>query len=382
MKKRLSLSYSLFLFGSLLGFAVLSLSAAAQTSFGSDNPGGGPNSQSQTATADTSATGEWAWMGGSSSTYQHGVYGTLGTPAAGNNPGARFGAASWTDHSGNFWLFGGEGYDANPWYGELNDLWEFNPRTGEWTWQGGSSSLGYKFGLPGVYGTLGKPAAGNFPGSRMYASTWTDSGGNLWLFGGYGYGADGQTGPLNDVWEFSPFTLEWAWMGGSSTTFCYQSACGNPGVYGTLGTPAPGNIPGSREAATSWTDSSGHLWLFGGGTYGANWSFGAYNDIWEFDPSVNEWAWMGGSKTANQPGVYGTKGAAAAGNVPGGRLFAFSWTGSNGNLWLFGGEGIIANGKTPFLNDLWEFNPSTKEWAWIGGNSTTGSNCDQYGDCG
>ena len=32
---------------------------------------------------------------------------------------------------------------------------------------------------------------------------------------------------------------QWAWAGGSSTV-------GQPGVYGTLGTPAPGNIPGGR----------------------------------------------------------------------------------------------------------------------------------------
>jgi len=60
---------------------------------------------------------EWTWMGGSSSAYQPGVYGTLGTPAAGNFPGGRNGAASWTDSSGNLWLFGG--------YGVPNDLWKY-----------------------------------------------------------------------------------------------------------------------------------------------------------------------------------------------------------------------------------------------------------------
>jgi hypothetical protein len=51
---------------------------------------------------------------------------------------------------------------------------------------------------------------------------------------------------------------EWTWMGGSSTV---GSNGGQPGVYGTLGTPAPGNIPGGREYAMGWTDSSGNFWV-------------------------------------------------------------------------------------------------------------------------
>ena len=57
-------------------------------------------------------------------------------------------------------------------------------------------------------------------------------------------------------------------MGGSSTVpstcLTWPNTCGQPGVYGTLGTPAAGNVPGGRFGAVSWTDSSGHLWLFGG----------------------------------------------------------------------------------------------------------------------
>ena len=41
---------------------------------------------------------------------------------------------------------------------------------------GGSSTVGSKGGQPGVYGTLGTPAAGDIPGSRHSASSWTDSG--------------------------------------------------------------------------------------------------------------------------------------------------------------------------------------------------------------
>ena len=59
-------------------------------------------------------------------------------------------------------------------------------------------------GQSGVYGTLGMPAAGNIPGSRHSASSWTDSSGNLWLFGGHGIDANGNFGILNDLWKFQP----------------------------------------------------------------------------------------------------------------------------------------------------------------------------------
>jgi N-acetylneuraminic acid mutarotase len=69
-----------------------------------------------------------------------------------------------------------------------------------------------------VYGTLGSFAAGNYPGGRADASTWTDSSGNLWLFGGNGFGFpnSGVFAILNDLWEFNPSTNQWAWMGGSN----------------------------------------------------------------------------------------------------------------------------------------------------------------------
>jgi N-acetylneuraminic acid mutarotase len=340
------------------------------------------------------STNEWAWMGGSSTGNQAGVHGTLGVPAAGNIPGGRDGAASWTDNSGNFWLFGGQGEDAYGNYGALNDLWEFNPSTNEWAWMGGSSTMIFEnganeYGQPGVYGTLGMPTAGNIPAGREGASTWTDSSGNLWLFGGWGFDAYGNRGDFNDLWEFDPSTNEWTWMGGSSTmgsSSTFPNSAGQPGVYGTLGVPAAGNIPGGRSGGATWTDSNGNLWLFGGLGFDANGTGGLLNDLWEFNSSTNEWAWMGGSSTVfntwtvhGQPGVYGTLGVPAAGNIPGVRGGAASWTDSSGNLWLFGGNGIDANGNGGDLNDLWAFNPSTNEWTWMGGSSTVPNGGGQPG---
>ena len=74
------------------------------------------------------STGEWTWQGGPDTeadpTTAQGVYGTQGQPAASNLPGPRSSAMTWTDASGNFWMFGGFGYDSIGIFGDLNDLWE------------------------------------------------------------------------------------------------------------------------------------------------------------------------------------------------------------------------------------------------------------------
>jgi hypothetical protein len=303
------------------------------------------------------STKEWTWVSGSSAAAQYGSYGTMGTPSAANVPSSRDAASSWIDSSGNLWLFGGFGWDSEGITTDMNDLWEFNPSTTEWTWVGGSQYGTQQLGA-GSYGTLGTPAPGNIPGGREGASAWTDSSGKVWLFGGFGFGANANLGSLNDLWELNPSTNEWAWMGGSSTTTSANT--GQPGVYGTLGTPAAGNIPGGRQFPSIWTDRSGNFWLLGGGGADANGTSGYLNDLWEFSPATNEWTWMGGSSTvpaagSGQPGIYGTLGTPAATNVPGGREQGATWTDTSGNLWLFGGYGDDTNGTAGVLNDLWKY---------------------------
>ena len=58
------------------------------------------------------SSGVWTWIGGSSSTGANGIYGTQGIAASSNSPGARQQAVGWLDSSGDFWLFGGFGFDS------------------------------------------------------------------------------------------------------------------------------------------------------------------------------------------------------------------------------------------------------------------------------
>lgn len=318
----------------------------------------------------------WTWVSGSSTSNanggQSGVYGTQGTGAASNVPGGRFYALSWRDGQGNFWIFGGTGYDANGGYGALNDLWEFSPSANIWTWVSGANTLNSMGVLIGVYGTMGTPSATNVPGGRSRAVSWIDNNNNLWLFGGLGYDSTGARGALNDLWEFNSVSKNWIWVDGSSTTG--NSGLGQPGVYGTKGTASASNIPGGRVHAVAWVDPSGNFWLFGGHGSDSTGSQDQMNDLWKFTPTAKTWTWVSGTNIEVTGGVYGTMGTASPNNFPGPRETSVSWTDNSGNLWLFGGDGFDANSQSGFLNDLWKFSPGTGEWTWVSGSETVGSN--------
>jgi len=311
--------------------------------------------------------GEWVWMSGSKSTSYYsqlgppGVYGTKGAVSSTNVPGARQSPATWTDSSGNLWLFGGYGNGSTVAIGgDLNDLWEFDSSTKQWTWVSGSSTdSGNNDGSQyGVYGTKGTAASTNVPGARQGASSWTDSSGNLWLFGGRGYATSTGEVDLNDLWEFNPSTKQWTWVSGSNT--------GNSsGVYGTQGAANSANVPGSRDSAVSWIDSSGNFWLFGGTQTDVNGD--AYNDLWKFDPTTSQWTWVSGSSSMDQSGTYGAQVGAVG--TPGARFGSSSWIDSSDNLWLLGG----CDNNWKLYNDLWRFDPSTSQWTWVSGNSDAAS---------
>jgi len=334
---------------------------------------------------------QWTWTGGSGAVGSNGgaagVYGTLGAAAVTNAPGGRDSASSWTDGEGHLWLFGGYGFDGDGWFGSLNDLWEFDPSSQQWTWVAGSQTLGGLDGQLGIYGSAGVASAAAAPGGRGSACAWTDPNGDLWLFGGEGLDANGAIGELNDLWKFERADREWIWVSGGSTL--PSGAAGRPGSYGARAVAAAGNFPGGRDRASAWADSDGNLWLFGGYGYDASDTVGLLNDLWEFDTSSAEWAWMGGSRTIGArggvAGVYGSPAIAAAENGPGSREGASAWMDAGGNLWLFGGDGLDSQGNSTVLNDLWEFSPNSSEWVWMGGDSAGPTNsgpAGQYGTAG
>ncbi len=298
---------------------------------------------------------KWTWIKGNNTAGQFSLYGTQGLANAANKPGAAYSSVSWTDTSGNLWLFGGYGY-TNSSLGFLNSIWKYNLSTNEWTWIKGDNTVN----KPGIYGSQGIANIANNPGARYGSQTWTDANGNLWLFGGYGY--DGTvSGILNDIWKYNPSSNQWTWIKGDNTV-------NHLGVYGTKGIANATNRPGARYVSTSWLDATGNLWLFGGYGY-SEINAGNLNDMWKYNTLTNEWTWINGDKTRNQTGVYGMQGMPNAANKPGARYVSSSWKDIGGELWMFGGYGYDSS-ISGYLNDLWKYSPSSNVWTWVKGDNT------------
>ena len=213
----------------------------------------------------------WTWMGGPSKRFSQllgwvpkpAVYGTRGVPAPGNWPRARTDAVTWVGPHGGLWLFGGYGGSSR------NDLWKYTPRTGLWTWMGGSRH--HK--QPSRRGTLGVPATTNWPGARTAAVGWTGPHGNLWLFGGNCtfYSSPDSSGNLvnyHSVWKYTVATGLWTRMSSGRRAGNYKTGFIGPRRVQT------NKGPGGGEGYAAWTGLHGHFWLFGG----------YLNDLWRYTP--------------------------------------------------------------------------------------------------
>lgn len=308
----------------------------------------------------------WTWLSGSNAINGTANYGTKGVASSSNIPGPRICPTTWIDANGNLWLFGG--YDGSYYY---NDLWKWDGTN--WTWMSGNNTGSLPDVVNGVYGTKGIAASNNVPGSRNGASGWVDASGNLWLFAGacdsypsyYNY---------NDLWKWDG--TNWTWVAGANTT----NYTGAYGVYGTKGVASASNVPGSRRFSSTWLDSQGNAWIFGG--YGNASSFiysGFMNDLWKWDGT--NWTWITGGNNisvggnGSQTGTYGTKGVTLSTNIPPGRDRAFSWIDQFGNLCFFGGRT-----NTGFFNDFWKFDGTN--WTWISGLTSNNNNTSTLNNFG
>jgi type IX secretion system substrate protein/galactose oxidase-like protein len=292
--------------------------------------------------------GMWTWMSGTNTVNDAGDYGTQGVPSSSNRPPARgYGYASWVDLNGNLWMFGGDKSAG----GAFSDLWKYDITGNVWTWMKGPNITNQA----GVYGIQGIPAPANNPGARWECGiSWTDTAGDLWLFGGLSYGT------YNDLWRYNIASNNWTWMKGSQLA-------NQPGTYGIKGIEVPSNTPGAREAHCKWEDNNGNLWLFGG-QFTDFASYVNYNDLWRFNPATNNWAWINGDSAGNGSGSYGTKCLSLSANQPPAKLETrAAWTDAKGNLWMFGG------GIDPFevqvTNDLWRYCIASNQWTWESGDS-------------
>ena len=292
------------------------------------------------------ASTQWTWMAGSQTQDLIGSYGTVGVP--GGFPGARYGAASWADGAGNLWLFGGDAVVSSSAVGFFNDLWKYDTASGTWTWWGPAASANTPYQSGVVAGSS------SYPGARIFPSTWYNKAtGQAWLFGGFGCGSSStcnssSVSVQNDLWTFTP-SGGWAQISAGLST-------------------ASSSYPGARFGAATWIDSAGNLWLFGGIGVAVDGSRGNLGDLWEYVPGTRSWTVVSGPHSASMLPPSGTN--TCSSSSPPARENATSWF-DGANLWLFGGgaeSGSNSSTTETFFADLWEYSPSTGNWACWPGN--------------
>ena len=256
-------------------------------------------------------------------------------------PSARSGSVGWTDKDGNYYLFGG----ANSYYQQ--DLW-MHIGSGSGSWVNLTPS------------TITQP----WPSRRFNSVAWTDSSGNMYLFGG----SDG-TSLLNDLWKLtiSDNTATWVQITSTSTlpsgrddSVAWADSSGNSYLFGGYRSgrlndlwkltvsnntatwvqiTSTSTLPSARYGSSVWKDSSGNYYLFGGfdGSY--------KQDLWKLTVSDNTATWVQITSTST---------------LPSGRRSSVAWTDSSSNIYLFGGY----NGS--FIQDLWKISVSSYNTAiWV-----------------
>lgn len=253
------------------------------------------------------------------------------TPTSGNAyPGSRNGAAYWVSN-GTIYMFSGQGTEATSAEGYLTSLYKYNVTSSKWSLAAGPTTTNQPAVFPAVGGK-------GFPGGRTGASQWTDSAGNLWLFGGNGNANSSSVGLLNDLWKYNPTTSSWTFYGGNQ-------AAGASSSDSTRPTP--------RESAACWTDASGNMWLFGGRgmALGAS-KASMLADLWYWSPSQSTWSSYFSDAS------------------PSARSSSASWTDKDGNGWIYGGKDADSN----YLSDLWQFKVADLTWLLKSGTPNVNQN--------
>lgn len=137
-------------------------------------------------------------------------------------------------------------------------------------------------------------------------------------------------------------------------------------------------VPTPRAYAAQWIDHKGNVWIYGGrGSNGSQ--FQIYSDMWKWHHHSENWTQISDTAPNTVP-FYGTQGVTCKDHNrthPGARQGAGTWVENTANgtqrFWLFGGSSDTSNSTNESFNntynDLWMFDPSTREWTWVNGST-------------
>lgn len=210
----------------------------------------------------------WTWVNGNNAPNPGFNYGALGVESPTNQPPPRWSASRWKGVDNKFYLFGGHSV-FNPSANILNDLWQYNPLTNNWTWISGNNNSNQ---LGNYSGGTCNPDKLKFPSARYENHTAQTIGCSeiFWSFGGRAINGDA----LNDLWLYNLTNSEWTWVSGSQ-------ASNQAGNFGVQGVANSANMIPSRYGVCIWVDDNNNLWVFGGQNNGQY-----HNDLWKFSPDT------------------------------------------------------------------------------------------------
>jgi hypothetical protein len=151
-----------------------------------------------------------------------------------------------------------------------------------------------------------------------------------------------------------------------------------------LGVPGSGTPPPKARAALWFSPKEGALYAFGGYS---NYKRCAGNDFWKYNISSSQWTWLAGNFSCGieeRKGNYGVKKIFSSSNYPGARQDSAYWENTDQDMLYFHSGGGAYHGSTISSyfpshtnsyydggDDVWAYDLSLKQWAWIAGSSTS-----------
>ena len=285
-------------------------------------------------------------------------YGQKGVFSATNCPGNRVNSITFTDSSGNLFLFDGGAY-------QVNDLWKYDITLQQWAWVSGYNDTS---GVMGTLGPIGVASQNYFPASRLTCKPILGNDGMVYIYGGqptFTTGADSRT----NLWRYNPTTNEWTLL---SNKIIPINTSGNGQVLGEIGVEAPANHPGKLVNYTSWFYNN-CLWYFSGTNESSTDASLVQKKIWKFNLATQQWVCMKNPSTVL--GIFGQQQVSDSNNTPPSLIDMSNATVINHEAYFIGGNELGGNSTTTntfgLHNSLWKYNMLTNEWTWVKGTIFT-----------
>ena len=222
-------------------------------------------------------------------------------------------------------------------------------------------NIGHKAGFEEYIETFNEFTPKNHPGSGAQEQIIWRINDNIYIYGNANGNFDYGTSAF---WVYNMTIKQWK---------CIQPMVTEIS-YGTKGVFSATNSPGPRKKSTTFSDAAGNLYLFGGSYL---------NDLWKFDISLNQWAWIGGDQGQDGfEGIPGPVGVESNLYFPSIRRDVKPSIGPDGMIYIYGGYADTWDGY--IRSDLWRYNPTNNAWTLIynrvvANNSVSGQNIAAMG---